>query len=468
MNTLETTQLLTAAERDDSHLQLLHDTWRLTIFTVLLATTLPWFLSAFQIDFGAASCALFAVGAVYVALAAVADLKGANTIWRTRVLAILHALGVIGIGVVWQYAGGLQNPAFLIAFALPVIGASFISRWQPYVTAALAVLAVAAVALIQAPELRWYASGLNTAVGWLAPLFGKEGAAGSAPFAGFYTPVGYCVVLLEVFAILICACAMASEYFGTVFAMLRAQVAAARVEAQHGYDLWASLIEHLPVPAVLVEVDTLRVICASERLAPAFCASDAPLAGHDLFQAIRFSYPEVVQELITGIGGVARLTVIRIADQLRAADVRVQHLARQGRRFALVLLDDVTEGFCVRAALDAAEHAALVVDSQGCVMGFNKPAHGLFPKAAIGADISRLFSQPESDTRWWEPGLTGRRKLHVEILQRIYQVTCSTVALPGEEQSIYVIALRPVMHAGATNQSASGSTSMKPTLVQRR
>ncbi|TLY61295.1 MAG: hypothetical protein E6K52_08285 [Gammaproteobacteria bacterium] len=444
MNPLETTQLLTAAERDDSHLQLLNDTWRLTIFTVLLATALPWFLNAFAIDFGAASCALLAVGAVYVALAAVADLKGPNTVWRTRVLALLHALGVIGIGVVWQYAGGLQNPAFLLALALPVIGATFISRWQPYVTAALAILAVAAVALIQAPELRWYASGLNTAVAWLAPFFGKEGAAGSAP------------------------CAMASEYFGTVFEMLRAHVAAARVEAQRGHELWAGLIEHLPVPAVLVEVDTLRVICASERLVPAFGTGDAPLAGRDFFQAIRFSYPEVVEELITGIGGVAPLTVIRVADQLRTADVRVQHLARQGRRFALVMLEDVTEGFCVKAALDAAEHAALVVDSQGSVMGFNRPAQGLFPKAAIGTDISRLFSQPDSDARWWEPGLTGRRKLHVEILQRVYQVTCSTVALPGEEQSIYVIALRPVINTGATNQSARASAAVKPTLVERR
>jgi len=250
--------------------------------------------------------------------------------------------------------------------------------------------------------------------------------------------------------------------------MLRAHVAAARVEAQRGHELWAGLIEHLPVPAVLVEVDTLRVICASERLVPAFGADDAPLAGRDFFQAIRFSYPEVVQELITGIGGVAPLTVIRVADQLRTADVRVQHLARQGRRFALVMLEDVTEGFCVKAALDAAEHATLVVDSRGSVMGFNKPAQGLFPKAAIGTDISRLFSQPDSNTRWWEPGLTGRRKLHVEILQRVYQVTCSTVALPGEEQSIYVIALRPVINTGATNQSARASASVNPTLVQRR
>src|SRR5207237_10895912 len=97
MNPLETTQLLTAAERDDSHLQLLNDTWRLTIFTVLLATALPWFLNAFAIDFGAASGALLAVGAVYVALAAVADLRGANPVCRTRALAVLPARGAIGL-----------------------------------------------------------------------------------------------------------------------------------------------------------------------------------------------------------------------------------------------------------------------------------------------------------------------------------------------------------------------------------
>ena len=48
---------------------------------------------------------------------------------------------------------------FLAVFALPVVGAVFISRWQPYLMALLAIVVVALVALAQAPELRWYAAG---------------------------------------------------------------------------------------------------------------------------------------------------------------------------------------------------------------------------------------------------------------------------------------------------------------------
>jgi len=45
----------------------------------------------------------------------------------------------------------------LLVFALPVIGAIFLSRWQPYLMATLAAVMVALMASSQAPELRWYA-----------------------------------------------------------------------------------------------------------------------------------------------------------------------------------------------------------------------------------------------------------------------------------------------------------------------
>lgn len=466
MNTTASTWLLPAPDRDDRPVQLLDDTWLLTIFAIVLAVALPWFVSAFDIDFGAASWGVLGLGAIYVALTTAAGLSRADTAWRTRALALLHATGVIVMGFIWQQGGGLQNPAFLVVFALPVIGASFISRWQPYLTAALAILVVTAVALSQAPELRWYASGFGTAGAWLATFFGQEGAAVSAPFPGFYAPFGYPLVLLEVFAVLLFACAVAAEYLGTVFEAIRANVAIARAEAERGQELWTTLIEHLPVPAFLVEVDTLQVICASEHVAPAFCAPHAAQAGSNFLETIRFSYPDVVRELIAGEGGVVRPSMIRVAGQLRAGEVRVQHIAHKGRRFALVIIDDMTEAFCIKAALDSADHAALVVDSKARVIAFNKPARGLFAGSEFGAEASRLLSHPGSGTRWWEPGLAGRRKMHVEVQRRIYQVTSSAVALPGEEESLYVIAFLPVARTGAANQFAAGPTSVKTTLVQ--
>lgn len=466
MNTTAITQLLSIEDRDEPRVQLLEDLWLLTIFAVLLAIALPWFVSSFDIDFGGAAWAVLALGAIQVALTSLAGLRGASAVWANRARALLHATGVVVIGIAWQHAGGLQNPVFLAAFVLPVIGASFISRWQPYVTAILAILVVAAVALFQAPELRWYATGLGTVWAWLASLIGEEGAAVSSPFPGFYAPSGYGVVLLEVFGILMFVSAVAAEYFGTVFERLHAHLAVARAEAERGQELWTALIERVPVPALLVDADTLQVICASDHVTPTMCPADTPVVGRSLFESIRFSYPEVVQELITGVGGVAFPSMIRVAEQLRATEVRVQHVGHKGRRFALVTIDDRTEAFCAKAALDAADDAAVVVDAQGHVIAFNKPARGLFAAADVGAEVARILAHPGSGVRWWEPGLAGRRKMHVELHRRVYQVTCSTVPLPGEEESLYVIAFLPVARTGAANQLAARPTSVKATLVQ--
>ena len=121
------------------------------------------------------------------------------------------------MGYIWQHTGGVQNPMFLCVFALPVIGAIFVSDWQPYFTALLAIVVVSVVALGQVPELRWFANGMSGAGPWLANLFGDQAAAAAAPFSGFYAPASYFVVVLEVFAIVLVACAVAAEYLGTIF-----------------------------------------------------------------------------------------------------------------------------------------------------------------------------------------------------------------------------------------------------------
>jgi len=465
MNATVSTRLLSIEDRDQPQIQLLDDLSLLTIFAVLLAIALPWFVSSFDIDFAGATWAVLALGAIQVALTSLAGLRGTSAVWANRARALLHATGVVVIGIVWQHAGGLQNPMFLGVFVLPVICASFVSRWQPYVTAVLGIVVAATVALSQAPELRWYATGLGSVWAWFASLVGT-GATENTPFLGFYAPSGYGVVLLEVFAILMFVCAVAAEYFGTVFERLHAHLAVARSEAERGQELWTALIERVPVPALLVDADTLQVICASDHLAPTMCLADTPVVGRSLFESIRFSYPDIVQELITGVDGVAYPSMIRVAEQLRATEVRVQHVANKGRRFALVIIDDKTEAFCAKAALDAADDAVLVVDVQGHVIAFNKPARGLFAAADVGAEAARVLAHPGSGVRWWEPGLAGRRKLHVELHRRVYLVTCSTVPLPGEEESLYIVAFLPVARTGAANQLAARPTSVKATLVQ--
>ncbi len=455
MKPLDSTQLLPAPSWTDPRVHLLDDLWLLTIFAILLAAGLPWLVSSFEMQIGAALLGLLALTAVHVAFTVLVSPASGLNAGRRRALALLHAVGVVVIGLTWHYAGGLQNPAFLIAFTLPVVGAIFLSRWQPYIAGAVAVLTVAGVALAEAPELRWYARGIDPIGPWLVARFAGRATAADTPFPGFYAPAGYYLVLLEGFAILMFACAFAAEYLGAIFDRLHTHVAAARVEAEHGRELWSSLVEDLPRPAVLVDAATMQIVAESAALAEGGWTR-APAIGQKLGAAVRFSYPEIVEELVAGAGGAAPEVTLRAAGELRMARVNVQHVAHRGRRFALVLMEDRTEAFAVRAALDAAEQAMLVLDAEDRVLAFNKPALALFSSAKAGAAAEPLLARPDMPARWWEPGLTGRRKMHVRILPRLFQVTSTAISLPGERERIVVIAFLPIARAESADLALTG------------
>lgn len=452
---LDATQMLATPLWSDPRVHLLDDLWLLALFAMLFAAGVPWFLGSLDVRVGAALAGLIVIALIHFGFTALAGPAAALKRWRRGALSALHAAGIIVTGFVWLHVGGLQNPLFLLVFTLPVIGAVFLSRWQPYVMSILALAVVTLCALAQAPELRWYASGLSGVGELLARLFERAPSMAVAPFPGFYAPSGYFVVLLEVFGILLFASALAAEYLGSVFERLYTQTGSARGEAERAQTLWISLIEQLPRPAVLVDAGTLQVVCASEQLAQSLCASaEAPL-GRNLLEVVRFSFPEIVQELIRGQGGSARQVGLRAGDAMRLVEVHVQHLAHRGRRYAIVLIEDVTEQFAMRAALDASEYAALVVGAHDRVLAFNKPALALFAEARIGADACELLALPEAPSRWWEPGLTSRRKMLLRIVPRVFQVTSSAVALPGEDEHVYVITFQPVARAEAGGASGA-------------
>lgn len=474
MSATEVTQVRPVPAWSDPRVHLLNDTWLLTIFAILLATMLPWLVSAFQINLIATSLGLLGLGAIHMCFNALG--RPSRISKRNPLLTALHIAGMFIVGFIWMHAGGLQNPAFLTVFALPVVGAIFLSRWQPYLMALLAIALTVAIALVQAPELRWYVPGLNAAGTWLAASLNRQGAEFSVPFPGFTAPSGYFLVLLEVFAIVVFACAIAAEYLGTVIDRLHTHVDDARDEAERGQELWTTLIEELPQTALMIDVDTLQIVCAS-RQASVFCV-DAPVNGAFLFATIRFSYPDAVEELINASGGEVPLSMIHVGDRLFATRVRVQQILQKDRRLALVTVEDKTEEFTLGAALDATGQAALVLDSRGGVLAFNKPARALFANIGKGVDAALLLSLSGYPPRWWEPGLTGRRKMHVEIAPRVYEVTSSISPLPGEEERLYVVTFLPVARAALADNTAitasmripdvAGVTIASPTLVLPR
>lgn len=440
-------QLLQTPSWSDPRIHLLDDTWLLTIFAILLATVVPWLVSELDINFVAACLGLLALGAIHIAFTVAG--KPAQAGERRPVLIALHVSGIVVVGFIWLNVGGLQNPAFLIAFTLPVVGAIFLSRWQPYLMALLAIVVAGGVAIAQAPELRWFVPELSEMGASLSTFLGQQGS--RSTFPGFYAPSAYYAVLLQVFAIVIFACAVAAEYLSTIFERLHAHVDVARAEAERGQEFWTTLIEQTPLPVLLVDSDTSNTLCASKQAALLF--NSEPVIGRSLFETIHFSYPEIVQELIAGAGGVAPLSMIKIKDRLHATEVHVNHLAHQGRRFALVVIHDRTEEFTSQAALDVSGQAVLAIDSRGRLMAFNQPAQALFAALEKDVDASKLLSLAGLPARWWEPGLTGRRKMHIELGPRVYQVTCSASPLPGEDERLYIVAFLPMGRAAIGNRA---------------
>jgi len=462
------TQLIPRPGWENPRVHLLCDIWLLTIVVILTATGVPWFASGFEVDVGAASWGLLALGGIHMAFTILPSRTLSRGRWHDPVLTLLDVLGVILIGFIWQHVGALQNPAFLVVFALPVIGAIFLSRWHPYLIATVSVCVVGVVALVQAPELRWYASGLLGGDAWLTWLFGRQSTVTQPSFSGFYAPSSYLIVLLEVFSFGLFACAAAAEYVGILFERLNAHTARARTEAERGQELWASLIEQLPLPALLIDPASLRVVASSGVATTYLRGGDTPLEGRNVFEALRFSYPDIVHELIVGSDGGAPSTVIRVADELRVTQVRVLHVVHERHRLALLTIEDGTEVFCLKAALDTSEYAALVIDAQGRLLAFNKPAMWLFGGAEVGADAAQLLSLPNSRPRWWEPGLTDRRKMHVEIDQRVYQVTSSAITLAGEQERIFSVSVLPVAKGGTADPFGASSTVVTGTVRQLR
>jgi PAS domain-containing protein len=430
---------------------LLDDAWLLTIFAILFATALPWLLSDFDLNFLAVSLGLLALGAIHLSFSALG--RRSRVAQHRRLLKALHAAGMCIIGFVWMNAGGLQNPAFLTVFVLPVLSGIFLSRWPPYFMAVLAIVLACTVALAQIPELRWYVPGVGMVGAWLASV-------SEAPFRGFYAPSGYYIVLLEVFAISILAAAVASEYLGAIVERLRAHLELVRGEAENSQAFWSTLIQDLPAPAFLVEPETLRVVHCSE-LTRELCGA-APAQDRSILATVRFSYPDVIQELIAGDGGVLPLAMIHVENRLIAAEVRVRHTLQNGRRLAVVMIEDKTEGFSLRAALDVIGQAALIIDHGGRVVDFNKPSLALFPGLQKNANAAALLALPGAAEQWWAPGLTGRRKMHVEITPRTYQVTTSVLQLPGEDAHLYVATFLPVARPAVNEHTVLQATTQTP------
>jgi PAS domain-containing protein len=458
---ISSTQLLPLPAWENPRVHLLDDVWLLCILAVLIAIGIPSLTRDLNVQIGAASWGLLALGAIHLAFTGLGQPASAPGRWRGWALTLLDAAGVVTLAVIWTHVGGAQNPLFLTVFVLPVLGSIFISRWHPLLMAAVGIVAVGAAALSQSPELRAYATGLAGGSPWVAAVFSRQGPELEGSFAGFYAPTSYLVVLLEVYSVVLLACALAAKYIGTIFERLITGSLLAHSESEQAQELWSTLIERLPLPALLVEPHSLRILAYSDTALKFLASGESSIDGRKLFSVARFSFADLVQDMIAGAKGEPSLIAMHIDDELRLTQVSVLQVLHKRRRLALLTLEDVTQVFCLKAALDNSEFAALVVDAAGNIRTFNKRATELFGDLASGTNAAQLLSHTVAGLPWWESGLDGRRKMHIDVGSRIHEVTSTEIPVPGEEQRLYSVSLLPVALAAPLDRTAERAVPLR-------
>lgn len=428
--------------------RLFDDVWLVTLFVILLAIAVPWFLRLLDVPLGPVVWSLFGFGALYLGFARWGD-SLENPPVMLGVIGLVQATGVLFLGLVWHLAGGAQNPVFLLAFAVPVVaGAMVLPHWQSYATAVLSVLTVFTVVLMNAPELRWYLYQAGLPAEWLLSRLPDLSSGVPQPFPGLITLPGYLIVLLISFTVLLFSLAVMTDSFKTLVLRVYGQLASADDALAASESLSTEILRSSPTPTALLYADTFGVAQASQSFMGRFLLTPDDLLDKNLFGLIEFSYPEIIQELIAGSGGEVPVAVYRVGGEKRVARVLV-HPIRQGQiPYACIRLDEITDFYYLKAAFDAVEEAVILIGAERRILYCNRAARDLLPQVEIGFDAAQALRQPNLPESWWDLGLQSRFERQIELHDRAYRAYGTALRTPGEPDSLNVLRLRQVIKSG--------------------
>lgn len=418
------------------------DVWLLTVVVMLLALGVLWFQRILDIELAAVTWTAVGYGCVYFLIGLAADHASTARAYLVSVAA-LQVTGVLMLAAVWRLSGGLQNPMLLLVFVLPVMtGTLVLPRGQAYATAALAVIVVLVVALIDSPALRWYVWQIGLPVRGLVNLLGQVPATTVHPFPAAADAPPYLAAIVCLFGVLMFAVASVADAIGTVAARLQRRSAVLSKALTKVESLSAEALGLMPWPTALIYADTFRVAQASRSFFQQFFLDPDATADQNFFGLLKFSYPDAVEALLGDRGGVLPLSVVWVRGERRLMSVHVSHLNHEDTRYALVSLQEITDAHYLRLALDAIDEPVIVLSSNR-VVAFNPAAEAVIDNLAVGVDASQPLATSHPPFAWWALGVRTRQECDVRFGEVAFRGVSQAVVIPGEREPLTIITLEP-------------------------
>jgi PAS domain-containing protein len=414
-----------------------------TVVGVSVAVAVSWFLRGLPIDLGLAARAAFGFTLLYVIAATLAD-----RLHRPRALLValllLQGSGIAFLGLFWHLAGGLQNPMFLLAFALPVIASGIVFwRWQPVVAAFLSVTTVTVVALVESPELRWYLFQLGTPLdrllSWL-PAAPRR----LEPLPGVALQPSYLVVVLVVFVVLQLLCGLLTEFLAQTLRQWHGRLASLAADGNGANGLFPAALKAAPTPAVLVLPDNGQLLLASDGFVKRMLLHGEDLRGKTLFDLIRFAEPGRVRALLQAGGGDLPFCLYQVGREARVAHLHVYTFRCQGSTYACISFGDRTDLFYLHTALQTIDEPLLVLGADDRLRYTNRAAEELFGELYFGMDVPPALNGAGLPERWWIALLAPAQTRRLRIRNAVYDVSRVVAQASEEAEAMSILRLSPV------------------------
>ncbi len=291
-----------------------------TVTFVLASVTSLWRLVRLPIGALASTVACFGLaywgGAVLLDRAADRRLAIAGTVG-------LQVLAVATFGAVWHLAGGVDNPAFLWAFA-PILlaNALLLPGWTAYGLAAASWVAATGVALAESEGLRWLAFRFGLPLADLGDFLRlpRDGEA----FAGLSTTPSQTAVTLILFAGASLTLVLVADALSRRGGFARPVSATDALDAAAA-TLFRQAVEADPLPRVIVQPDDGDIVHMSDSFRRQMLV-DGPRA--NLFDVVRFAEADDPRCLLAGDEAEVQRCRYGIGPENRVARLRAHRILR--------------------------------------------------------------------------------------------------------------------------------------------
>jgi diguanylate cyclase (GGDEF)-like protein len=160
---------------------------------------------------------------------------------------------------------------------------------------------------------------------------------------------------------------------------------------------------------------------------------------------VQFSHPERIQHLVARGSGTAWYAVYYTESVAHVANVRCHSVEHEGRTYAYLVIEDVTEQHYLKAAFDAVEDVILIIGSDERILYASRSAESLFGSLYFGMDVAPILQRPSLEPRWWHMPTQRFEERRILINDQPYEAMTVTFRFAGESETSTILMLRNVL-----------------------